>query len=245
MLNKLFPTWISWTAFIFTIAGVIYSVGNNLAWVGFLSVLPLLIASFDVAIRAHLKSKKLQLELDTVNNLLTDTERKLQQISVERLLRLEELILRGSVEAGFESIYQICAYIGRLQQLTGVEFRLRTIFIAGDSLYVAAKAPVEALSLLKEDDSFVMFMKRSGLNHSIAKLRLRQVNEEKETIFFVVTEELDKTTMGSLRGLAQGEAAKGIKDFGILPEVNITPFDGQDMQGITRILDILGNELKN
>jgi hypothetical protein len=245
ILIKLFPTWIYWTAFVFTIAGVIYSIGKNLPWVCLLSVLPLLIALFDVAIKTHLKNKEYQFGLKTANDERANAERKLQQISAERLLHLEELVLRGSLQAGFQSIYEICAYIGRLQQLSKIEFNVRTIVIAGDSLYVAAKVSIEGLSRLKEDDSFVMFIKRSGLNHFVAKLRLHQVNEKQEAIFLKVTEELDKPTMESLRIFARGEPAKGIKDLGILPDVNIAAFEGHDMQSVTNALEILGSELEN
>jgi hypothetical protein len=243
LLQKLFPTWVYWAAFVFTIAGVVFAIGLNLPWIGFMVILPALIAFADTAVRSHLENRRLRLELDVAVNQRTEAERQLQLISSSALLRFEEFAIRGSFDECFDSIYGFAAYVGRLQKLTKTQFDLRDVFVTGNCLYVAAKASAGALAQLREDDPFVMFTKRSGLNHPVAKLRLHQVNEKQEAIFLEVTGVLDEATVSSLRVLSQSASARGLRDFGMNPEVCTAAFAGEDMEAVTRALDILRDNI--
>ncbi|MGO9584601.1 MAG: hypothetical protein ACLP2Y_00110 [Limisphaerales bacterium] len=245
LLSKLFPTWVYWMAFIFTMAGVFYSIGENMPWMCSLVLVPLLLAMFDVSIRSHWQNKRLRTETELANVQRAESDRKLQQLSADKLLYLEELVSRGAFEQYFDLIHEASTYIGRLQKLSAIEFNLRTIHITGEKLYVAAKMPIEALSQLKENDHFVMSVKRNGMNHKIAKLRLHQVNEEEESIFFEVSEAFDNTMLNSLRDLTQAGGINVLEDYSILPDVDIAPFQGQDMQSVANALKILKEKQKN
>lgn len=242
-LSKLFPTWVFWAGFVFTVSGVVYSIGNNLPWIAFLSLLPWLIGALDVAVRSQSENRQIRRELEVEQSNHADTQRKLQTISADHLIRIEELLLRGTVEECFDTIHAFSAYVGRLKKLTKMHFDVREVFVAGEALYIAAKTPATALEYFRENDAFLMYVKRSGLNHPIAKLRLHQVNEKQEAIFLQVVSELDMPTIASLRSLAQSASARGLKDFGISPELSTEPFAGHDMDAVTRTLEIIRENL--
>ena len=213
---------IFWAAWVFTVGGAIGSfvLGQAYAWIGWLAVLAGVLALSGHAYSLHRRCRELELGNDALTGQLRDAERKLNEVPLDLVNRIQQLVTPQSVTDVAGRLAVHADYVLRVRQfmaaVTG-DIHLRTFSKRDDNLFAIAKVAEAALAHLRESDVFMLVRSAEGLRTDCAKMVVHQRPDPAHGVVIFRLVELLSDEVRALERLAAVREITGLTGYTLRP----------------------------
>jgi hypothetical protein len=247
-----------WSGWVFTVGGAVASlwIGKEYGWIGALCSLIGLISLTTFAYQMHRQlgeaetrygAEKAQLEADrqAARERADQAERNLNEVPAELLLQLHATIQAHSFEDLARRLERHADYVERMtkvSQVVGKPISIRTFAKRAGMLHVEGKAEQNAIQHLRQDDPFFLeFKDANALVTKSARLRVHQLDQRKEIVWFRVVAFL-ADEMAQMDALADKQDVPG-KNYSARPVCDLRQYASLDLASATAVLRLLTADL--
>ena len=210
-----------WSGWVFKVGGAIGSfvLGQGFAWIGWLAVLTGVFALTAHSYAMHRRCGELEKANTRRDEQLREAERKLNEIPLDLVTRIQEIIAPQSITAIAVQLATHADYVLRMRQFMAVdrEIHLRTFTARDKVIFAVAKIAETAFRYLREKDLFVLLRSAEGLQTECALMVVHQTPDPTHgTIHFrlvnLITEEAR-----AIEHLATAGGASGLMGYTLRP----------------------------
>jgi hypothetical protein len=183
-----------WAGWVFTVGGAIVSLsfGEGSAWIGYLVIAAGLLALTGHAYATHCRCRELEARNGRLAEQLRDADRKLNEIPLAILTRIQELVVSQSLTDTVNRLAAHADFVVRMRQFAAAvtgDIHLRTFVRRDGSLYATAKIGRSAISHLRQQDAFVLVRSSDALRTDCALMVVHQIPDaEGEVVHFRLVE---------------------------------------------------------
>ncbi len=213
---------IFWAAWVFTVGGAIGSfvLGQAYAWIGWLAVLTGVLALTGHTYSLHRRCRELAVGNDALTGQLRDAERKLNEVPLDLVNRIQQLVTPQSVTDVAARLAAHADYVIRIRQfmaaVTG-DIHIRTFLKRDDKLFAIAKVAGAALTYLREEDAFILVRSAEGLRTDCARLIVHQRPDPAHGVVHFQLVELLSDEVRALERLATAREISGLTGYTLRP----------------------------
>jgi hypothetical protein len=259
-LGGLHRSWLLWSGWLFTVAGTTFGllVVQAYAWIGALVALAGLCAVTGFAYERYTELRKaegrhaaetgrLERDLQTAREHAEQAERKLNEVPLTILTRLQATIAAYSSDQLGRLLNRHAEFVGRMQRfLRDAPKRLnfRTFTKQTGSLYAVAKGPPEALAHLRVGDPFLLLhVGTDGLETQAARIAVHQPPESgKDIVMFRIVASLSEE-IGHIERLAESRDVAGMKGYRLTPACSVEGYPDVDLGALADFVNLLLEDL--
>jgi hypothetical protein len=253
-------SWFAWSGWLFTVGGTVYAlaISEKYAWIGALIAMAGLLALTAFAYQRHQELRsvesahaadrtRLEEELRTASERAEEAERKIDSVSAELVLRIQEFFSASSFQQCISYLISHAQYVGRMvefvEQTASHPPSLRTFVNQSGKLYAIARVESAAIGPLKDGDPFVLTHKDSkGLITDSAQLLLHQRDQSAGTLWFRVEAYLSDE-MAHLEALASKKDVAGLTGYSIRPVCAVQQYTGANLTNAVELVRRLAEEM--
>lgn len=230
-----------WSGWLFTIAGTVAAI--SIGWVGSLIALVGIASAVGFAWEKHREQQQARQETERIRKLLEEAERKINEMPLEALLRIEEIVSIGSTRAAFDELVRHADYVSRMAKFWTSVLNLRTFVNEAGGLYAVARAEKAVISLLKVGDPFILTKKNSaGLVTDSARLTVHQREEKNDSVWFRVHSYLGDE-MPHLEALAAKKDVAGLTGYSLRPVCRVEDYAIFQFSNMKDLIRTLADEI--
>jgi hypothetical protein len=187
--------WLLWSGWLFTVVGTVFglAMSDAYSWIGALvaasGLLALTALAFERQKELHAamdrhtaEIQQHRLDLAKAQECAEQAERKLNEVSTDMILRIQEGLAANSFTQCVSFLLRHTDYVERMvrfaNQTATRPLSLRTFVSQSGNLYAVARIEAAAINTLKDGDPFVLTQKDpKGLLTDSARLVVHQRNE--------------------------------------------------------------------
>ncbi len=180
---------------------------------------------------------------DATKQRLQEAERKLNEVPLELLARVQQLVNSASFTEVSRLLAGCAEIITRHKEFIAVESKpltLRAFARSGDRLFAVAKVSPVAQEHLRVDDPFELVKKTGGgLEVQIARLVVHQPpNLKDEGVFFAILPPMPPE-LESIAALAAEGDVQGLKGYFIRPAYDASRYAAHDLSSVPAAVVLL------
>jgi hypothetical protein len=242
-------------AWVFTVGGAIAALllANDHFWYSILIFASITLSCLLFAFSRHRKLDKAQeahqaerqrllAEKDTAVQRLQDAERRLNEVPLDILTKIQTLVATSAYRVIADLLKRHAEIIVRMRSfddaLQKKPLNLRRFTNQADILHVIAKGAGEALQHLREGDAFLLVrIGADGLATDAAVLTVSQQPDLKREVAYFAIARYITDEMGHIKALAAVHDIEGIKGYTIRLPFDVARYDGLDIAHFTTVID--------
>jgi hypothetical protein len=232
-----------WSSWAFTIAGAVATLW--IGWLGMLIAFVGIASAMGFAHQKHVEKLAVEKESERIRTLLEDAERKISELPLETMLRIQQIIAASSLRQLMDEVVRYAEYVVRMVRFmeSGRTLNLRTFTMRAGTLYAVSRVERTAIALLKDGDPLILTVKdSSGLVTDSAHIVVHQVDEKSGSVWFQVRTYLGDE-MAHLEALAEKKDVAGLTGYSLRPLCAVERFAGFNVEDAAGFIYALAAEI--
>lgn len=231
-----------------SVLGLAVAVWTDVRWMVVFYCAVIFVVSLAFCFSAHREQQEAlrqrdsaKVEAERERERRVNVEAKLQTVAADILLRIQESLQKYSLQQAARHFAGLAERVGRMLALAEKEntFAVRTIEAQGTTLYIVAKASIEAQAFVRAGDIFFLIrITPSRVGHRVAVLQVAQNFQSRNRgVAFQVVQPLDTEFHDRLANLARStHSLKGLADLQVVPPIEAGDLKGVDVQNASAVI---------